>query len=86
MKKMMLVVVLGVLSACSGEGIVSIPGWAHGVALCGNTDYQVTYGRDIMVGDNMALYVVNAGHAGDTEVYDLQAKAHEVCAAFLKNK
>ena len=71
---------------CSGKGIVSVPGWPDGVALCDNNKNPVVYTSDaVLWADGVAMYTINKGHGHDPQVKTLIHLAHEICPLYKEN-
>ena len=65
----------------SDNGIVKVPGYEHGVALCeGEEDFSKgLYGEAYMWAEDGILYVINEGHENDPEVQALEDLARSRC-------
>ncbi len=70
-----------------GKGIVSVPDWEHGVALCeGGEDERIgLYGEAHMWKSHGIMFVVNKGHMVDDQLMDLKTLATAECAQYLNN-
>ena len=94
MKSFIVLSLFVVMAVCiavvgSGEGVVAVEGYAHGVALCngepGQDEEMVTQeGEYHMWMENGVLYIINYGHLEDKEVDMLKALATSVCAQYHK--
>lgn len=77
---------ISIRDGCLGTknmGIITVPGWAHGVALCERKMSPATQQDEAKIwNDGMATYVVNLGHENDRQVQQLVRRAHEMCAVF----
>lgn len=62
------------------NGIITVPGYAHGVAFCGK-EYGAVVSTDeaTLWADGVATYVINAGHEKDKEVKVLEWEAKASC-------
>ena len=64
------------------NGIVVLPGFEHGVALCEDTFSAVIHEKEATLwADGIAFYTVNKGHYDDPEVQRLVKLAHVECPA-----
>lgn len=72
----------------SPEGIVTLDGWRHGVAICGEAEkdfpLETQEGEYHMWAEDGILYTVNYGHMQDDEVEQLKFWAAHECAQFSK--
>ncbi len=88
--KKLIAVVLVVLVAfvtynvLNAKGIVTVPGYEHGVAFCQEEYSHVIHTNEgHFWADGTAMYVVNNGHLNDPEVEELKAAAASECAQYM---
>jgi hypothetical protein len=71
---------------CNAKGIVSVPGYEHGVAFCENEYPTIIFDTDKahLKHEDGVFYVINKGHKDDPEVQQLEKAAKAECAQYLK--
>ena len=70
--------------SCSNNGIITLEGFEHGVALCqGGEDefYNVTK-NSVEYKTNGVFFTINKGHSGDKEVNQLEKLAMKECSKY----
>lgn len=74
-----------IMLSASGEGIVILEGYEHGVALCKETNAAMVHSGDAhMWADGVAMYTINEGHLNDPQVKELVKLAQVECAKLTK--
>ena len=70
----------GIFSFASGEGIIILEGYEHGVSFCESEYHSVLFPKEAHVwNDGTATYVINKGHLNDPQVKELVALSKEMC-------